>query len=88
MTEYLNIVDEKSRFVELNIYPNSPDRQGICHTYSYLYMRNVMKHEFGDVMGFDRIEELIDSGELLWNEEGYLLSNSENKRRGLCPDDL
>ena len=51
---FMNILDEKQRFVRLDIYDNGKTGQADSHTYSYLFCREQYK-EMGDIMGLDKL---------------------------------
>ena len=57
--QFLNIIDERGRFVELKVYDNGLNEQSDSHTYSYLGAREA-RQEVLKVMGFDKPIETID----------------------------
>ncbi|MBU2615769.1 MAG: hypothetical protein KKC19_01560 [Nanoarchaeota archaeon] len=54
---FLNILDDKERFVMLRSYNDGTDGQDNSHAFSYLYSRKFYK-ELGDVMGLEK--EFLD----------------------------
>ena len=50
--EFVNVLDDKGRFVRLECYDNGNYRQIDSHTVSYLYMRDQFKM-LGDTMGLE-----------------------------------
>ena len=60
MTQYINIIDDKNRFVRLDTYLGNKARQVDSHTASYMYMRKILI-ECGDVMGFDNPDNFCPS---------------------------
>jgi len=49
---FINIIDEKGRFVGLKVFPDEPAGQQDSHAYSYLFAREQYK-SMGDVMGLE-----------------------------------
>lgn len=51
---FLSIMDEQKRFVRLDIYDNNKVGQAISHTYSYPYIREVMKDYPTEKIGLEK----------------------------------
>ena len=73
--QFINVWDEKNRFVLLKVDLDGAVGQNQSHTYSYLYGREVLQ-EIGDEMGLDRIS---DEDWAKFEERGVMYKTDERE---------
>ena len=76
--EFVNVVDEKGRFVKLKVFNTHKTGQMDSDTHSYLYERDMKEREMGYIMGLDKLlprcghcKNIRIDGEWISNQDSF-----------------